>query len=548
MSSAAQGVAIGGVVSAAVALGSGMTSLPAISRPPVVLRGAAAHAGHMLRDDARAFPPPTPAGRTRVAIVGGGVAGLSAAWRCKKRGVKDVVLLELDSGLGGNARSGANAISAFPWGAHYLPLPGNDAIYVREFLEDIGVITDVDDQGRPFYEETALCSAPQERLLIHGRWQDGIVPRLGETPEDQRQFREFGKLMAQYRGAKGADGRPAFTIPVDLSSNDPEFRALDHVSVAVWLDARGFTSPYLRWYVAYACKDDFGTTLADTSAWAGIHYFASRGGDAANAETGSVLTWPEGNGHLVRKLTERAAGSTRVGVVVYDVEEDEDGSVRIDYLDVKEHRTYRLLADAVVFAAPRYVAKRVIGAYRRTKPDFFDKFTYAPWVVANLSLSGLGPSRHTRFRPDYRFAWDNVSFTSPTLGYINATHQSLSAKGSETVLTHYQALVEGDSLALRRKAYETSAEEWRDQILTDMTRMHPGIDEHVDAVDLWVWGHGMIRPTPGFLSSPALAQARAPVGKIFFAHSDLSGVSIFEEAQYRGVVAADGAIATLGSV
>ena len=32
-----------------------------------------------------------------------------------------------------------------------------------------------------------------------------------------------------------------------------------------------------------------------------------------------------------------------------------------------------------------------------------------------------------------------------------------------------------------------------------------------------------------------------PLGNIFFANSDLSGFSIFEEAQYRGVEAAKGA-------
>jgi hypothetical protein len=33
----------------------------------------------------------------------------------------------------------------------------------------------------------------------------------------------------------------------------------------------------------------------------------------------------------------------------------------------------------------------------------------------------------------------------------------------------------------------------------------------------------------------------------FFAHSDMSGISIFEEADYRGVIAADAARAFLGA-
>jgi hypothetical protein len=56
----------------------------------------------------------------------------------------------------------------------------------------------------------------------------------------------------------------------------------------------------------------------------------------------------------------------------------------------------------------------------------------------------------------------------------------------------------------------------------------------------------MIRPTPGFLSDPVRARLRAAAGPVFYAHSDLSGLSLFEEAQSRGVTAADRALAYLG--
>jgi hypothetical protein len=51
------------------------------------------------------------------------------------------------------------------------------------------------------------------------------------------------------------------------------------------------------------------------------------------------------------------------------------------------------------------------------------------------------------------------------------------------------------------------------------------------------FGHAMARPTPGFL------KARQSDGdRFYFANSDQSGYSIFEEAQYRGVRAADEAL------
>ena len=44
-----------------------------------------------------------------------------------------------------------------------------------------------------------------------------------------------------------------------LWAHDPT--ALDCLSMAEWMDARGFTSPRLRWFVEYATRDDYGTLL-----------------------------------------------------------------------------------------------------------------------------------------------------------------------------------------------------------------------------------------------------------------------------------------------
>ena len=50
----------------------------------------------------------------------------------------------------------------------------------------------------------------------------------------------------------------------------------------------------------------------------------------------------------------------------------------------------------------------------------------------------------------------------------------------------------------------------------------------------------MISPFPNFIFSEELKQAAQPIeNKIYFAHSDLSGISIFEEAFYQGIKAAN---------
>ena len=75
--------------------------------------------GHRLRD--RDLPPPDAFERHNVVILGGGIAGLSAARSLAQRSVRDVVVLEFETETGGNSRSGITTVSAYPWGAHYLP-------------------------------------------------------------------------------------------------------------------------------------------------------------------------------------------------------------------------------------------------------------------------------------------------------------------------------------------------------------------------------------------------------------------------------------------
>ena len=59
-------------------------------------------------------------------------------------------------------------------------------------------------------------------------------------------------------------------------------------------------------------------------------------------------------------------------------------------------------------------------------------------------------------------------------------------------------------------------------------------------------GHAMVRPRPGVVWGPARARVLAHRGRVQFAHSDASGLSLFEEAQYRGVAAAERALSALG--
>jgi len=128
---------------------------------------------------------------------------------------------------------------------------------------------------------------------------------------------------------------------------------------------------------------------------------------------------------------------------------------------------------------------------------------------------------------------------SPTLGYVDAMHQTLESHVEHTVWTYYWALAEGQPGANRQFLLKQDWNYWKEAILDDLERVHPDIRQCVSRIDVMRFGHAMARPKPGAIFSRERRKLAALEGRLLFANSDLSGFSIFEEAQYRGVRAAE---------
>ncbi|QSQ18338.1 FAD-dependent oxidoreductase [Myxococcus landrumensis] len=512
---------------------------PARAPIPGAVVDRAVEVGHRLRGG------PLPRAQTvepvDVLVVGAGVAGLSAAWRLMGAGVKDVRVVELEAEAGGTSRSGRNAVSAFPWGAHYLPAPLEDKGPVVRLLREMGAVTGVDAEGRPTFEETLLIQEPEERHYYRGHWYEGLYLRVGATPEDLAELERFDTRMNAFAAAKDAKGRKAFAVPTAHSSDDAEWTALDALSMADWLTREGFHSARLKWLVDYACRDDYGATSEHISAWAGIWYFAARQ-DGHGERSEGFLSWPEGNGRLVHQL--RAALPPRMldrDVLVHTVEPGEHGC-RVDALDARTGQPRSFQARQVVLACPRFIAAHVVAPWRTARPAWMEAFSYAPWVVANLTLSTPPESR------GFPLAWDNVFQESKSLGYVVATHQQLRQyERGPTVLTWYLPMSGGDVKAERQKALSANYEDWEALVMADMRPAHPGITQQVQRLEVMRWGHAMVRPTPGFMWGAARKAAQESLGRsLHFAHTDLGGLALFEEANWFGVKAAERVLAELG--
>ncbi|MFY0254563.1 NAD(P)-binding protein [Chitinophaga sp. 30R24] len=500
------------------------------------IHGASAAIGHQLRNGHFAAPATTE--RVDVVIVGSGVAGLSAARKLRQQGDISFKVLELETRVGGNAAYGENAYSHYPLGAHYLPLPNLSNRPLLDLLEEAGILTGYNEAGWPVYNETDLCFDPEERLFIHGRWQEGLVPQFGVPAIDLAEIRRFFAEMERLRWQRGADGLYAFDIPLANSSKDAVYTALDNISMKDYLQQEGYVSEALHWYLDYCCRDDYGAGTAVISAWAGIHYFAGRKGKAANADSSQVLTWPQGNGRLVEHLRQFSEGHIQPHCLAYRVT-PVGNQVYVDYLEVTSGHTHRLVANSCILAVPQFVARRLLPASTLYQPQHF---VYSPWLVANITLDQVPDSQ------GYPLCWDNVMYKGRSLGYVNAQQQQLSQqKNGKQVITWYLPLDHMEPVASREYALGLQHPHWVKLIADDLEAMHPGIHRMINIIDVWIWGHGMIRPRAGFITSSELVAARqSGYPNIFYAHSDLSGVSIFEEAFYYGNQAATALLASTG--
>lgn len=498
-------------------------------RAPIVgeVIGASAATGHLLRDGL----PEVPAGEVETAdvvVVGAGIAGLAAAWRLAALGIQARVV-ELEPFIGGTSTYGDAGAVAHPFGAHYLPVPNRGARAALRLLDEMGVLRGFDPMGVPRFDPKVLCHAPEERVFYRGAWFPGLVPAAALTAVELDEVERFSLRCDELARAVGRDGKKAFSIPIADSSRDPEYLALDALTARAFLDREGFVTPFLRWYVEYATRDDHGSDLDDVSAWAMLHYFTAR--DFKTEEMGGThyLVWPEGNGRLVREMYQRSGALVRTGELCHGIARDGRGYV-VRGLSIAARRSFSIAARGVVLALPAFVAARLLG-----DATGLPIRASSPWFVANLHVEG---------EPDPNLPWDSVLHESDGLGYVNAGHQ-LMVPQRQTVLTYFKAFGAPDVAGSRAALLRASWEDLARGVFADLHGPHPDLVHRTSRIDIARWGHAMPRPRPGFRGTLDAPVRLAP--GLAYAHADVAGIALFEESQRAGVLAAEAVAGDLGA-
>ena len=439
--------------------------------------------------------------RVETLIVGGGVAGLAAAYHLKE---SDFLLCELSDRLGGTSSFHHFDGLAFAQGAHYdLAYPANYGEEVLAALESLGIIE---------YQhwKDAWSFKDRQHIIMHRRknrcFDNGEF--RGEVLKAGALKKSFDALMGTYSGA--------MKMPVRLM--DPQYHALDQVTFYDFLkDQIELTEDFARG-LDYHMRDDYGGTIGQVSALAGIHYFACR---PYYKEVVDLFSPPEGNGYFIQKMAEKLPKEQlwtqhlikSIRPVKYRFE--------VDVVDIGRQQVKTIQADRIIYAGQKHALKYILPE----EYPLFEKNIYAPWLVLNFIIDNQ--------LEEHGF-WQNEMLTDdPTfMGFVdsNAQHRR---KQRKRVLTAYYCLPPASRNDLRN--VEANKEAIAEKTLKYLNLYFgKDISGLVEKVFIKVMGHAMPIPVPGYLFN----SEKGKYANLAYAGVDNGRLPLLFEAMDSGIEAA----------
>jgi protoporphyrinogen/coproporphyrinogen III oxidase len=429
-----------------------------------------------------------------VAVVGGGIAGLSAAWELRDR---DVLVLEADARVGGRLMSEPRGRYWLNFGGHVLA--GEDSATGRllaaagvEAGDVPGVLTALAMNGRVLTggrvetyplrlrlttaERLALIRAGARVRLAVLEYGRVARRRAGESEADRRArvlaYRD-DRTFADFLGPVPAEVDAIFRPTIQRSSGEPE----------------------------------------QVSAGYGIGYFHlvwdREGGLSRNVLGGSA--------RLPQAIAAALGDRVRTGAPVERVVAGRDG--------VTVHQgDERIRARYAVVATPAFAARELLEGVPAETVEALGRVAYGPYVVGAFLTDEPGPMPYDGV---YAVATPKTSFNM-LFNTANVTRGPGPREPGGTLMA-YSAASLADALADRDD--EEVARIYAD----DVARIFPAVAGHIAEVRIRRWAHGLPHPRPGrHLLQPALER---PLGNVFLA-GDYLGTTYVDTAVATGTAAA----------
>src|SRR4051794_6377539 len=304
--------------------------------------------------------------RHDVVVVGGGIAGLSAAWRLRHR---DVLLLEASDRLGGRLRSDPRGDYWMNYGAHLFPAPGTivDTMVCECGLETVPVTGSM------------MGLAVGSTQLNRGRVETYPF-RLPLSLRERLAFATAGlkvqRAVARYRRA----ARPA---PGDPPS-DVRARVLAFEGDRTFADLLGTLPPAVD--AIFACAARRATAEpSELSAGCGIGLFALVWGGKGTLTARNLRG---GTGRLPAALGRELGERAHTGCRVTALRPHEDELV-VEYDAGGD--THRVRARHVIVAAQAPFAAPLVAPVASAAAAALEQLTYGAFLSVAVETTEPGP-------------------------------------------------------------------------------------------------------------------------------------------------------------
>jgi oxygen-dependent protoporphyrinogen oxidase len=432
-----------------------------------------------------------------VVVVGGGIAGLSAAWELRDL---DVVVLEAEDRVGGRLRSEPRDPYWLNFGGHVLAGPESATGRLMTALgieaADVpGVLTGLAMNGRvlgggrvesyPFRlpltrtERLALLQTGARLRLAVARYGRVSRRRPGESETD-RQARVLAyrddETFADFLGPVPAEVDAIFRPTIQRSSGEPE----------------------------------------QVAAGYGIGYFQLVW-DRVGGLTRNVLG---GSARLPQAIAGALGDRVRLRSPVVQVSPLGQG-VAVTY---QSHRSETIDARFAVVATPAFVTRAIVENLPPDADRALGEIAYGPYVVGALLTNETAPMPYDGI---YAVATPKRSFNM-MFNTANVLRSGDHREPGGTLMVYSAA---GLADALRDRSDDEVAGKYVD----DLGAIFPEIPKHVHEVRIKRWERGLPHPRPGrHLLQPALHQ---PLGNVLLA-GDYLGTTYVETAVSTGTAAA----------
>jgi oxygen-dependent protoporphyrinogen oxidase len=438
----------------------------------------------------------------RVAIIGGGLAGLAAGYRLTSAGLSPVVF-EAEEFIGG--RSSSEEVdgfiidkAAYTWPEFHRNLTA--------FLDRIGLAGDL----LPTPGTSSTWRGGEEFSVKVGSPRDFLGYRLLSFRDKLTMIRLFLSATARFR---------------DLNLAAPTARSfsLEQETAAAFLE-RKFGRKILEDIAYPICAEIFLGTPETNSRLA---FMAT----IKNLAWFKIFSLRTGMG----AVAERMAAGLEVHLaspVARVTPLSPEGPYQID-VGGKRPATHEF--DAVILAVPAPVVPRIFAACAPALTKYFDSVGYAPSMVVALALD--------RRRPETSFINNLLRRDHRVLATLTFDHH----KGPQRCPPDKGLATAVLTAAASQDLMDAPDEKVVAEVLGEVDRSWPGISKDVLFSRVYRWKHGAVQLGPGAIQRrhQAARDLEAGQGNVFFAGDGVLKSSL-EIAFNSGVRAAENLPARLG--